>query len=85
MIKEQEEFELFDIWSKGLTKVYGKKREDQVVAVKDADLHVKSGIHGFLGPNGAGKTTTINMLVGALSITKGQAKIKGNGSLRVFF
>ena len=38
---------------------------------------MKPGVHGFLGPNGAGKTTTINMLVGAISITKGKAKIKG--------
>jgi len=45
-------------------------------AVSKIDLRVKPGIHGFLGPNGAGKTTTINMLVGAISITEGGAKIR---------
>jgi len=36
-----------------------------------------SGVHGFLGPNGAGKTSTINMLIGAVSITQGDAYLKG--------
>jgi ABC-2 type transport system ATP-binding protein len=45
---------------------------------------MEPGIHGFLGPNGAGKTSTINMLIGAISITEGKAKIKGEyaGSVR---
>lgn len=34
-------------------------------------------IFGFLGPNGAGKTTTIRMIVGLISISKGEAVIKG--------
>jgi len=64
-----------EIWSNELTKIYGKKNE-AVEAVSRIDLRVKPGIHGFLGPNGAGKTTTINMLVGAISITEGDAKIR---------
>ena len=64
-----------EIWSKDLTKIYGKKNET-VEAVSKIDLLVTPGIHGFLGPNGAGKTTTINMLVGAISITEGGAKIR---------
>ena len=64
-----------EIWSEELTKIYGKKKE-AVAAVSKIDLRVKPGIHGFLGPNGAGKTTTINMLVGAISITEGAAKIR---------
>lgn len=35
-------------------------------------------VFGFLGPNGAGKTTTIRMIVGLISITKGEILIKGN-------
>lgn len=34
-------------------------------------------IFGFLGPNGAGKTTTIRMIVGLISMTKGEAIING--------
>jgi len=72
----------YEIWANNLTKIYGKGKE-AVDAVKGIDLFVKSGVHGFLGPNGAGKTTTMNMLIGAISITKGEAKIKGKkaGSL----
>jgi len=65
----------FEIWSHELTKIYGKG-EEALEAVSEIDLRVKPGIHGFLGPNGAGKTTTLSMLVGAISITKGTAKIR---------
>jgi len=68
---------IFEIWSHELTKIYGKGGE-ALEAVSEIDLRVKPGIHGFLGPNGAGKTTTLNMLVGAISITKGTAKIRDN-------
>ncbi|MGO4541388.1 ABC transporter ATP-binding protein [Paenibacillus sp. 2TAB19] len=34
-------------------------------------------VFGFLGPNGAGKTTTIRMIVGLISMSKGEALIKG--------
>jgi len=64
-----------EIWSDKLTKIYGKGNE-ALEAVSKIDLRVKPGIHGFLGPNGAGKTTTLNMLVGAISITEGDAKIR---------
>jgi ABC-2 type transport system ATP-binding protein len=61
----------------------GKKKGEEFYAVKEISLRIEPGIHGFLGPNGAGKTTTINMLIGALSISKGEAKIRGHkaGSL----
>ncbi|MFX1328858.1 MAG: ATP-binding cassette domain-containing protein [Promethearchaeota archaeon] len=72
---EKEEKSIFEIWSNELTKIYGKGKQ-ALEAVSEIDLRVKPGIHGFLGPNGAGKTTTINMLVGAISITKGTAKIR---------
>ncbi len=70
----EENIENYEIWSNNLTKVYEKKG---VKAVNKINLRVKPGIHGFLGPNGAGKTTTINMLIGALSITEGEARIRG--------
>ena len=73
-----------EIWTHNLTKFYGKA-ENQVKAVKGIDIYMKKGVHGFLGPNGAGKTSTINMLIGLISITKGEAKIKSYnaGSIEV--
>jgi ABC-2 type transport system ATP-binding protein len=72
-----------EIWTQHLTKIYGRG-ETSVMAVNKIDLSVKPGVHGFLGPNGAGKTSTINMLIGAISITSGKAKIRGEdaGSVR---
>ncbi len=50
----------------------------KLVAVDSLDLNIEKGsIHGFIGPNGAGKTTTIKMLTGAISLTKGKARIFG--------
>jgi len=66
----------YEIWTKNLTKVYDK-RSKQTRAVDCINLKVDPGVHGFLGPNGAGKTTTINMLMGAISITGGEAYIRG--------
>ncbi|MBA7617841.1 putative ABC transporter ATP-binding protein YxlF [subsurface metagenome] len=81
MIKE--ESEIPEIWTHKLTKIYGRG-EESVKAVSKIDISTKSGVHGFLGPNGAGKTSTINMLIGAISITDGNARIKGEdaGSIR---
>ena len=81
MIKE--ESEIPEIWAHKLTKIYGRG-EESVKAVNKIDISTKSGVHGFLGPNGAGKTSTINMLIGAISITNGNARIKGedSGSIR---
>ena len=53
----------------GLTKKYGN-----FYAVQSLDLALDEGdVFGFIGPNGAGKTTTLNMLVGMLKPTKGNA------------
>ena len=76
MIKKKEK-NAYEVWSEELTKIYGKGKE-ALEAVSEIDLRVRPGIHGFLGPNGAGKTTTLNMLIGAISITKGRAKIRDN-------
>ena len=54
------------------------KRIGRNTIIDDLSFDVPQGeIFGFLGPNGAGKTTTIRMIVGLMSITKGQILIKG--------
>ena len=54
------------------------KRIGRTTIIDDLSFDVSQGeIFGFLGPNGAGKTTTIRMIVGLMSITKGQILIKG--------
>jgi ABC-2 type transport system ATP-binding protein len=51
---------------------------ETVRAVDNLSLEVPAGIiFGFLGPNGAGKTTTINLLLGLLEPTSGQAEVLG--------
>lgn len=57
-----------------ITKFYGKRR-----GVEDVSFSVDPGeVVGFLGPNGSGKTTVIRMLVGLLSISRGQAQMFGH-------
>ncbi|MEF8826041.1 MAG: ABC transporter ATP-binding protein [Halapricum sp.] len=52
------------------------KRFGETVAVDDIDLVVEEGsVHGFVGPNGAGKTTTMQLLVGLLNPTEGEATV----------
>lgn len=47
-------------------------------AVQDLSLSVpRRQVFGLLGPNGAGKTTTINMLLGNIRPTSGQARLLG--------
>ena len=64
------------IWTTNLTKVYGAGKK-KTIAVNGINFTMTSGVHGFLGPNGAGKTSTINMLIGAISITQGEAYLRG--------
>src|SRR5579863_6051283 len=48
------------------------------VAVDGLTLNVNSGeVFGFLGPNGAGKTTTMNVLLGFVNATSGEASLFG--------
>lgn len=48
------------------------------VAVNDLNLRVEAGeVFGFLGPNGAGKTTTMNVLLGFVNATSGEARLFG--------
>ena len=61
-----------------LTKHFGK-----VIAVDGVDLSVPRGsVYGYLGRNGAGKTTTIQMLMGFLQPTKGEATVLDFDPLR---
>jgi ABC-2 type transport system ATP-binding protein len=54
------------------------KRIGRTTIIDNLTFDVPQGeIFGFLGPNGAGKTTTIRMIVGLMSITKGEILIKG--------
>jgi ABC-2 type transport system ATP-binding protein len=48
------------------------------LAVKDLSLKIGAGeVFGFLGPNGAGKTTTMNVLLGFVNATGGDAYLFG--------
>ena len=56
-----------------LTRDFGSVR-----AIDALTLEVPPGIiFGFLGANGAGKTTTINLLLGLIEPTSGQAQVLG--------
>ena len=47
-------------------------------AVNRLNLSVQPGeVFGFLGPNGAGKTTTMNVLLGFIQATSGDARLFG--------
>lgn len=71
---------MWAIETRGLRKVYRPLLGGSpVVAVDHLDLQIpKGGVFGFLGPNGAGKTTTIQMLIGNVYPTAGEAWIFGH-------
>ncbi len=55
-----------------------QRRGPRKVAVQDLNLKVSAGeVFGFLGPNGAGKTTTMNVLLGFVNATGGDAFLFG--------
>ncbi|RZJ87961.1 MAG: ABC transporter ATP-binding protein [Chryseobacterium sp.] len=57
----------------GLSKTYGQK-----TALVSLDLQLNKGeIFSLLGPNGAGKSTTINLFLGFIKPTSGQAFVNG--------
>lgn len=58
----------------GVTKTIGRRP-----IIQDLTLDIPRGqVFGFLGPNGSGKTTTIRMMVGLMSLTKGDILIGGH-------
>ena len=57
----------------GLTHDYG-----EVVALRNLDLQIPSGITGLVGANGAGKTTMLRLLLGLLHPTAGQMSVLGH-------
>lgn len=71
---------MWAIETRGLKKVYRSLIGGvPVVAVADLNLQVPYGcVFGFLGPNGAGKTTTIQILIGNVYPTAGQAWVLGD-------
>lgn len=61
------------IQTRGLCKVYGKKR-----AVDDLHMTVHEGdIYGFIGKNGAGKSTTLKMICSLAAPTAGEVTLFG--------
>ncbi len=59
--------------AKALTKKYGEK-----IALKNLNISIDKGeIYCLLGQNGAGKTTTINLFLGFIEATSGEAIING--------
>lgn len=55
--------ELKDVW-----KIYNEGEENQVIALKDINLHVRKGdFIAVMGPSGSGKSTGMN-LIGSLDI-----------------
>lgn len=59
------------------------KKYDSKLAVDNISFEIRDGeILGFLGPNGSGKTTTLNMLVGLIDATSGNAEMDGLDMLK---
>ncbi len=56
-----------------LTHDYG-----EVVALRDLDLSIPSGVTGLVGANGAGKTTMLRILLGLLHPTAGKTTVLGH-------
>jgi ribose transport system ATP-binding protein len=58
------------------------KRFGSVVAIRSADLTVKSGeIHALLGANGAGKSTVVKILSGVFPADSGSVSVNGEPAL----
>jgi ABC-2 type transport system ATP-binding protein len=65
---------------KNVTKKIGSR-----TIIDNLSLEIHSGeVFGLLGPNGAGKTTTIRMMVGLISLTRGEIMIYGRSITKNF-
>lgn len=63
---------------KSINKLYGPGTENEVHAVKDFNLEVKSGeIVALLGSSGCGKTSTLRMIAGFEEVSSGDITIDG--------
>lgn len=71
---------MWAIETRALRKVFRPLyRGTPIVAVDGLDLQVPiGGVFGLLGPNGAGKTTTIQILIGNVRPTSGEAFVLGH-------
>ncbi|BCW96492.1 MAG: ABC transporter ATP-binding protein [Fimbriimonadales bacterium] len=71
---------MWAIETRNLRKVYRPLiGGNPITAVDSLTLQVPAGtVFGFLGPNGAGKTTTIQILIGNVYPTAGQAFVLGH-------
>jgi ABC-2 type transport system ATP-binding protein len=59
-------------------KIFGKSREERIVAVDQLSLKIEEGeIFSLVGPDGAGKTTIIRMMCGVLAPTGGSISLLG--------
>jgi ABC-2 type transport system ATP-binding protein len=59
---------------RGLTKVYGRGK-NELRAVNDVSFDIDSGTAvGVLGPNGAGKTSILKMMLGVIAPTSGSVQ-----------
>lgn len=56
----------------GLTKRYG-----ETLALSDANIQFRPGIHTILGENGSGKSTMLKILSGVVSQTEGTVTLNG--------
>ena len=67
-----------EIVIKNLTKRFNDK-----LVIDNISLEIEKGeVFGLVGPNGAGKSTLINVMVGLLTIDKGEAFIGGYSILK---
>ncbi|EMG27834.1 ABC transporter-like protein [Listeria fleischmannii 1991] len=61
-----------------IEKIYGKKNQNQSIALKDISFSMKKGeFVGIMGPSGSGKTTLLNVLSTLDRPTNGKVEIAG--------
>ncbi|MEM7023127.1 MAG: ATP-binding cassette domain-containing protein, partial [Pseudomonadota bacterium] len=61
-----------------VTKVYGERSSNPVLAVDAVDMTIEHGeIVGLLGSSGCGKTSTLRMIVGLEEISSGDINFNG--------